>query len=63
LALAGKATAGDRGPAETAAAIVLLLSVGYFVPNESLANWQSLWLAATFVVLAFTLLRVRDARS
>jgi exo-beta-1,3-glucanase (GH17 family) len=54
---------GRRGAAETAAAGVLLLSAGYIVFNERLANWQSLWFCALIAVLALILLRVRDARS
>jgi exo-beta-1,3-glucanase (GH17 family) len=53
---------GRRGAAETAGAILLALSVIYIVPNESFANWQSLWLCAAFAALALTLLRVRAAR-
>jgi glucan 1,3-beta-glucosidase len=55
--------AGRRGAAETAAAGVLLLSAGYIVFNERLANWQSLWFCALIALLALILLRVRDARS
>jgi hypothetical protein len=54
---------GRRGTAETAAAGVLLLSAGYVLFNERLANWQSLWFCALVAVLALILLRVRDARS
>ncbi|HEU5018234.1 MAG TPA: beta-(1-6) glucans synthase [Pseudolabrys sp.] len=50
---------GTRGAAELAAAVVLVLSVIYIVPDESLANWQSLWLCAAFIGLALTLVRVR----
>jgi len=50
-----------RGVAELAGAGVLLLSAIYIVPNETLANWQSLWLCATLVALAISLVRVRDA--
>jgi hypothetical protein len=46
-----------------AGAVLLVLSVVYIVPNETLANWQSLWLCAAFAALALTLFRVRDARS
>ena len=35
---------GARGVAEMLAALLLALSVPYIVLNESLANWQSLWL-------------------
>jgi exo-beta-1,3-glucanase (GH17 family) len=52
---------GRRGAAETAGAVLLALSVVYIVPNESFANWQSLWLCSAFVALALTLLRVRGA--
>jgi exo-beta-1,3-glucanase (GH17 family) len=54
-------TPGSRGAAETAAAVLLALSVIYIVPNETFANWQSLWLCAVFAVLALTLSRVRGA--
>lgn len=53
---------GARGAAEIAAGAVLAASVPYIVLNESLANWQSLWVSATLAALAFTLVRVRDAR-
>ncbi len=52
---------GRHGAAELAAAGLLALSVGYVVPNEGLANWQSLWLCAALAGLAVTLARVRDA--
>jgi exo-beta-1,3-glucanase (GH17 family) len=54
---------GARGAAEIAGAGVLLLAIVYVVPNEGFANWQSLWLCTVFAALAFTLLRVRYARS
>lgn len=54
---------GRAGAAELAAAAVLALSVIYIVPNEGLANWQSLWLSAAFVALAATLVRVRGVQS
>lgn len=50
-----------RGIAEMAMSAVLLSSVIYIVPNESLANWQSLWLGGLFALLALTLLRARGA--
>jgi glucan 1,3-beta-glucosidase len=50
---------GQRGMAETAAAFVLVVSVIYIVPNETLANWQSLWLSAALAGFALTLWRVR----
>ncbi len=52
-----------RGVAEILAALLLALSVPYIMLNESLANWQSLWLCASLSMLAFTLTQVRDARS
>jgi len=54
---------GARGAAEILTALVLALSVPYIVLNESLANWQSLWLCASLLALAVTLAQVRDARS
>ena len=54
---------GRHGSAEWAAAGTLALSVPYIVLNESIANWQSLWLCAAFAALAFSLARVRDAQS
>jgi hypothetical protein len=53
--------AGGRGAAELAAAAVLALSVPYIVFDEGFANWQSLWLCAALVALAFSVARVRDA--
>jgi glucan 1,3-beta-glucosidase len=52
--------AGSRGAAEIAGAVILAASVPYIVLNESLANWQSLWLCATLAALAISLIRVRD---
>ncbi len=54
---------GPRGTAETVAATALVGSAVYIVLNESFANWEALWFGATLVVLAFTLLRLRDAQS
>lgn len=51
---------GRRGVAEVAGAGVLALAVLYIVPNETLANWQSLWLCAVLAGFALTLARVRD---
>jgi glucan 1,3-beta-glucosidase len=53
--------AGMRGAAELATAAILALSVVYIVPNETLANWQSLWTCAAAVAFAITLARVRGA--
>ncbi len=54
---------GSWAMAETVAAAALVLSAGYIVFNESFANWQSVWLCAGLVVLAFILAWVRDAPS
>ena len=51
---------GRHGAAELAGAGILALSVLYIVPDESLANWQSLWLCAAFAAMAISLVRVRD---
>jgi glucan 1,3-beta-glucosidase len=59
--LAVKRFAGRRGTAEIAGAVLLGLCVIYILLNETLANWQSLWLCAAFAGLAFTMLRVRAA--
>ena len=52
---------GRRGAAELAAAGLLVLSVVYIVPDEGLANWQSLWVCAALVAFSISLVRVRDA--
>ena len=52
---------GPRGNAERVSAGVLLLSAIYIAYNESLANWQSLWLCLVLLALAFILARVRAA--
>ncbi len=54
---------GARGVAEILSAALLALSVPYIVLNESFANWQSLWLCAALLALAFSLAQVRDAQS
>jgi glucan 1,3-beta-glucosidase len=54
---------GARQVAETVGALMLLASVVYIVPNETLRNWQSLWLCAALVLFAISLVRVRDAQS
>ncbi len=53
---------GHHGTAEIAGAMLLAASIVYIVPNETLANWQSLWLCAALTGFALTLTRVRDAR-
>ena len=54
--------AGGRAAAETLAAGVLAPSAVYIALNETLANWQAIWLAAGLVGLAVILWRARDAR-
>lgn len=56
-----RSRAGARQPAEVAAAAILGLSAVYILFNESVANWQSVWLCGLFALLAITLLRVRGA--
>ncbi|MFY9760562.1 MAG: beta-(1-6) glucans synthase [Xanthobacteraceae bacterium] len=51
---------GPRAMAETVAAGVLALSAGYIAFNETIANWQAIWLCAGFLGLAVILLRARD---
>jgi len=53
--------AGARLRAETVAAAVLVPCAIFIVWNETLANWQALWFAATLVALVVSLLRVRGA--
>ena len=53
--------AGPRAIAELMSAAVLALSAFYIAFNESLANWQSLWLCVALLALAFILARVRAA--
>jgi exo-beta-1,3-glucanase (GH17 family) len=52
---------GKRAAAETLAAAMLALAAVYIAINETVANWQALWLCAGFVGLAFILARARDA--
>ena len=52
---------GKRAAAETLAAAVLAVCAVYIAINETVANWQALWLCAGFVGLAFILSRGRDA--
>jgi glucan 1,3-beta-glucosidase len=66
LALAGARQKGTRdsakrGMAELAFAAGLALCAVYIVPNESLANWQALWLGALLLTLAASLLARRGA--
>ncbi len=52
---------GKRAAAETLAAAVLAVAALYIAINETVANWQALWLCAGFVGLAVILSRARDA--
>jgi exo-beta-1,3-glucanase (GH17 family) len=52
---------GPRAKAESVAGAVLIACAGYIAINETFANWQSVWLCATLIGLAVTLLRARDA--
>ena len=51
---------GPRAVAETAAAALLAACAVYILPNESLANRQSVWFCAAILGLALILARVRD---
>jgi hypothetical protein len=59
--MVGTRPRGIRPTAHTAAAATLILLAVYIMFNESVANWQALWLCAGLVVFGVTLLRVRDA--
>ena len=54
---------GARGAAELGGAVLLALSVPYILINETVANWQSLWVCAALAAIAVSLTQVRDARS
>jgi glucan 1,3-beta-glucosidase len=54
-------SAGKRAAAETLAAAVLAVCAVYIAINETVANWQALWLCAGFVGLAVILSRAGDA--
>ena len=62
------ALVADRGrpwpsAAETIAAVTLALSAIYIALNETMANWQAVWLSAVLLVLAATLARLRAGRN
>ncbi len=61
LVLLRPAAGAIRGQAERMFAAALIACTVYIVPNESLANWQALWFCAALVMLALSLLRLRDA--
>ena len=62
LALFTPRPAGKRAAAETLAAAIIAVCAVYVTINETVANWQALWLCAGFIGLAFILSRARDAR-
>ena len=62
LALFTPRPAGKRAAAETLAAAIIGVCAVYVAINETVANWQALWLCAGFIGLAFILSRARDAR-
>jgi exo-beta-1,3-glucanase (GH17 family) len=61
LRLAGPRATGPRAPAESVAAVILVLCAVYILVNETIANWQALWLCAALVALAVSLARARVA--
>ncbi len=61
LALSAPRPAGKRAAAETLAGAVLAVCAVYIAINETIANWQALWLCAGFVGLAVILSRARVA--
>jgi glucan 1,3-beta-glucosidase len=65
IALVAFTCRGDRRQrlAERLAAATLLLSAVYIVFNESVANWQSVWLCVLLLVLALSLVRFRWPRA
>jgi exo-beta-1,3-glucanase (GH17 family) len=54
---------GLRGTAEVVAAAALGLAAIYIALNETIANWQAIWLAAILAVVAFILVQQRDVQS
>jgi hypothetical protein len=54
---------GPRGAAELGGALILALSVPYILLNETVANWQAVWICAALAAIAFSLTQVRDAQS
>jgi exo-beta-1,3-glucanase (GH17 family) len=63
LLVAARHLDGTRARAESVAGIVLTLSAGYILFNETFANWQSVWFCAGLLGLAAILLSVRAAPS
>jgi glucan 1,3-beta-glucosidase len=63
LALLTERGAAWPSAAEAIAAITLALSAIYIAINETVANWQALWLGTVLLILAAILARSRGARS
>lgn len=61
LLIRAPALAGPPAIAERVAAGVLALSAVYIAFNETVANWQALWLCLVLLLLAFSLARARAA--
>jgi len=61
MSLVGPRSAAARPLAETLSAAVLILCAAFIVWNETIANWQALWFAATLLALVVSLLRARAA--
>jgi exo-beta-1,3-glucanase (GH17 family) len=62
LALLSPPANAPRALAEHVAAGTLVFSLIYIAFNESVANWQSLWLCGLLAALAFSLQTARDAQ-
>jgi glucan 1,3-beta-glucosidase len=63
LAVIGARTTSSSRVAEFIATGVLVLCAAFIVWNETLDNWQALWLAGLLALLAATLIWPRGARS
>jgi exo-beta-1,3-glucanase (GH17 family) len=61
LGLAMPRRTGRRWAAETVAAAMLALCAIFIAWNETLANWQALWLSAALVLIAVSLVAERAA--
>jgi len=61
LQLINNARSGARPVAETVFAGLLAAASIYMIFNEGFLNWQSLWTAGAYILLATTLLRARFA--
>jgi glucan 1,3-beta-glucosidase len=61
LALWSRTGASGQGLAERLAAATLALSAVYIFFNESVANWQSVWLCLLLLLLSLSLVRFRFA--